>query len=176
MKSDGRVRIPDFPPRGRHARSGACAAESLSTSFLGEALLPAPDAGLRLARPAHDRDRPEAIGTEQHDLGPPDVLLGRIAVTDQSLQAAAVGRRFVWMCLQSNVAGGHRGQSRYSLASRRAGSCHRSAGTVYERTLMQGRQTRTSAARCVSPLRVARSLASVTRVAEEGGSHRCQLA
>ena len=150
MKSDGRVRFRGFPATWTACESGACAAESLSTSSLGEALLPAPDAGLRLARPAHDRDRPEAIGTEQHDLGPPACFW---AVLRSPIRASrrrrSAGETFG--CVSIERSGGHRGQSRYSLASRRAGSCHRSAGTVYERTLMQGRQTRTSAARCVSP-------------------------
>ena len=82
-------------PERRDARGPRLVAQETFAAFLGEALLPAPDAGLRLARPAHDRDRAEAVGAEQHDLGPPDVLLGRVAVADQRLQAAAVGGRDV---------------------------------------------------------------------------------
>ena len=60
-------------------------------ALLGEALLPAPDAGLGLAGPTHDLDGAEAVGREQHDLGSPDMLLRRVAVTDDRLQAAAIG-------------------------------------------------------------------------------------
>ena len=62
-------------------------------AFGGEALLPAPDAGLGLGRPPHDLDRAEPGGAEQHDLGAPDVLLGGVAVADQRLEAALVRMR-----------------------------------------------------------------------------------
>src|SRR5215213_6010849 len=51
-----------------------------SKDLLGEALLPAPDAGLRLARPAHDLDRADTVRRQQQDLGPPDMLLRAVAV------------------------------------------------------------------------------------------------
>jgi|GEM_PF-3987777 hypothetical protein len=40
---------------------------------------------------AHDLDSPDAIGTQQDDLGPPDVLLGRIAIPGQGHQALVIG-------------------------------------------------------------------------------------
>ena len=84
-----------FGPERRMRERPRLVAQETVAPFLGEALLPAPDAGLRLARPAHDRDRPEAVGAQQNDLGPPDVLLGRVAVPVERLQAAAVGGRDV---------------------------------------------------------------------------------
>ena len=74
----------------RDARRPRLVAQQAVDAFLGEALLPAPDAGLRLARPAHDLDGAEAVRRQQHDLGPPDMLLRAVAVTDDRLQAAAV--------------------------------------------------------------------------------------
>jgi hypothetical protein len=84
-------------PRGhlrserRDARGAGLVAQQAGDTLRGEALLPAPHAGLRLARPAHDRVGAEAIGAEQHDPGPPDVLLGGVAVRDQRLQTATLG-------------------------------------------------------------------------------------
>src|SRR3954447_9124347 len=62
----------------------------LSRKRLREALLPAPDAGLRLAGPAHDLGRAEAAGRKQHDFGPPGMLLRGVAVADDRFQAAAI--------------------------------------------------------------------------------------
>src|SRR4051794_20786501 len=45
--------------------------------LLHEALLPAPNAGLRFSRPAHDLIGANAIRAQQGDLSPPDVLVGR---------------------------------------------------------------------------------------------------
>ena len=84
-----------FGAERRDARGPRLVAQQAVEALLAEALLPAPDAGLRLARPAHDLVRAEAVGRQQHDLGPPDMLLGRVAVADQRLEAAAVGGRNV---------------------------------------------------------------------------------
>src|SRR5438067_9211086 len=73
---------------------GLVAQETFDTLF-GKALLPSPDAGLRLARPPHDLDRADAGRTEQHDLGSPDMLLGGVAVADQRVEAAMVRWRNV---------------------------------------------------------------------------------
>ena len=62
-------------------------------ALVHEALLPAPDAGLRLARLPHDRSRAETGGAEQHDLGSPDVLLGGVAIARHSLKAETFRRR-----------------------------------------------------------------------------------
>jgi hypothetical protein len=61
--------------------------------FGDEALLPAPDAGLRLAGLSHDRVRPDPLGAEQHDLRPPHVLLRGVAVLDQSSEPIDIGGR-----------------------------------------------------------------------------------
>ena len=78
-------------PSGLTREGPRLVAQEAVDPFFGEALLPAPDAGLRLAGPAHDLDRAEAVGREQHDLGPPDMLLRRVAVADDCLQTAAIG-------------------------------------------------------------------------------------
>ena len=77
----------------RNARRPRLVAQQPLDAFFGKALLRAPDAGLRLARPAHDLDRAEPVGAEQNDLGSPNVLLSRVVVADQHLQAAVVGWR-----------------------------------------------------------------------------------
>ena len=59
--------------------------------FRGKPLLPAPDAGLRLAGLTHNCIRARAAGAEQNDLGTPYVLLRSVAVLDQSQQPATVG-------------------------------------------------------------------------------------
>ena len=59
----------------------------------GEALLPAPDAGLGLAGLAHDRVRAEPFSAQQYDPGPPDVLLGGVPIVDQETKPIKIGRR-----------------------------------------------------------------------------------
>ena len=73
--------IPHLP--GSQHRSGTI------DPFRGEAFLP-PDAGLRLARPAHDLDGAKTVRRQQHDLGPSGMLLRDVAVTDDRPQAAAI--------------------------------------------------------------------------------------
>src|SRR6202453_1151580 len=62
-------------------------------AFGSEALLPAPDASLRLAGLSPDRVRPEPFGAEPHDLRPPHGLLRRVAVLDQSSEPIDIGGR-----------------------------------------------------------------------------------
>ena len=52
-----------------------------STPSSAVALLPAPDGCLGHAGFTHDRMRAQAIGAQQHDTGPPDVLLRRVPVS-----------------------------------------------------------------------------------------------
>src|SRR5215207_4654620 len=59
-------------------------------AVLGEAFLPTPDAGFGLARPAHDLGSAEVGSRQEHDRGPPDMLLVGVAVADDRLQTAAV--------------------------------------------------------------------------------------
>ena len=80
-------------PERRDARWPGLVAQKPLDAFLHEALLPAPDAGLGLGRSPHDLDRAGAIGAEQNNLGTPDMLLGRVPITQKRLQTAAVGER-----------------------------------------------------------------------------------
>ena len=57
--------------------------------FRGKPLLPAPDAGLRLAGLTHNCIRARAAGAEQNDLGTPYMLLRSVAVPNQSQQRSA---------------------------------------------------------------------------------------
>ena len=61
--------------------------------FVGETFLPAPDTSLRRARPAHDFVRAHAVGRQKHDLAPPNVLLRRVAIPDQSQKPKPIFRR-----------------------------------------------------------------------------------
>src|SRR6188472_4340208 len=78
--SKGRLLVIKVEPRSLRWEISS---KSNSAPVLESGTMPAPHAGLRLARPAHDCDCAEAVGAEQHDLGPPDVLLGRVAFADQ---------------------------------------------------------------------------------------------
>ena len=59
-------------------------------ALLHETLLPAPDASLGLAGPAHDLIRADAFRRQQDDLGSPRVLLRSIAVFDDGLKLLAI--------------------------------------------------------------------------------------
>ena len=50
------------------ARWPRLVAQKALETFRGEALLPAPDAGLGLGRLAHDRARAQALDRQEHDL------------------------------------------------------------------------------------------------------------
>lgn len=85
--------LTDLRPERRDARGARLVAQETLEAFGGEALLPAPHAGLRFAGLPHDLDGADAIGTQQDDLGAPDVLLRRIAISDERDQALAIARR-----------------------------------------------------------------------------------
>ena len=89
-RGQGHDPVDDLLAERRHPRRPGLVAQEAVDPFLREALLPAPDAGLRLAGPAHDLDRAEAAGRKQHDLGPPGMLLRGVAVADDRLEAAAI--------------------------------------------------------------------------------------
>ena len=74
--------------RGKSARAASCRAAAVDP-LGGEAFLPAPDTGLGLTGLTHDRVRPDPVGAEQYDLRPPNVLLRRVAVADQSAQPSS---------------------------------------------------------------------------------------
>src|ERR1700733_10342493 len=68
------------------ARGTRLVAQKALEALVGEAFLPAPDAGLGLAGVAHDRVRANAFGRHQRDLCSPDVLLRRVAIFNESSQ------------------------------------------------------------------------------------------
>ena len=76
-----------------NARGSRLVAQKAIDAFGGKALLPAPDAGLGLARASHDLGRADIIGAQQNDLGTPDMLLRRITICDQRPQTRAIRRR-----------------------------------------------------------------------------------
>ena len=95
---DGRVRqrqrhhaLGHFGAQGRDARRARFVTEKAIDAFLHEPLLPAPDPGLRLARPAHDLVRSDAVRAQKDDCRPPHMLLGGVAVPDHSFKTMAVG-------------------------------------------------------------------------------------
>ena len=77
-------------PERRDARRAGLVAQKALDALCREALLPAPDGGLALARPPHDRDRAEPVGRGEHDRGAPDVLLRAVAVRHDGFQPVAV--------------------------------------------------------------------------------------
>jgi len=79
-----------IPAERRDARRTRLVTQQALHALLHEALLPAPDTGLGLAGLAHDRVGADAIGAQQHDSCPPDVLLRRIAVPRHGLKPLAV--------------------------------------------------------------------------------------
>ena len=95
---DGRVRqrqrhhaLGDFGAQGRNARRARFVAEKTIDAFFHEPLLPAPHAGLRFARPAHDLMRSNAVRAQKDDGRPPHMFLGGAAVPDNPFKAKAVG-------------------------------------------------------------------------------------
>jgi hypothetical protein len=58
-----------------------------------KALLPAPDASLGLAGSPHDLIRPRAVGSEQDDLSPPNMLLYGVAILDESFKPMPIDWR-----------------------------------------------------------------------------------
>src|SRR5271168_4021076 len=75
------------------ARGTRFVAEQPVEPRLDKAFLPTPYAGLRLAGSPHDLVRANAVGRKQHDLGPPYVLLPRVAVTNQGFKPTNIGGR-----------------------------------------------------------------------------------
>ena len=74
------------------ARGPRLVAQQTVITFLHEALLPAPDTGLRFAGPTHDFIGADSIRAQQDDLGPPDMLVWRIAIPREHLQTAAISK------------------------------------------------------------------------------------
>ena len=62
-------------------------------AFFNEPFLPAPDASLGFAGSPHDLVRADTVGGEQDNLSSPDMLLRGVAIFDESLEPAPIGRR-----------------------------------------------------------------------------------
>ena len=95
---DGRVgqrqrrhALGHFRAQGRNARRARFVTEKTINAFFHEPFLPAPDAGLRLARPAHDLVGSDAVGTQEDDGRPPHMFLGGTAIPDHSFKTKALG-------------------------------------------------------------------------------------
>ena len=73
-------------------REGRSCRAAVRRSFLDKALLPAPNAGLRLGRAPHSRIRTDATGG-QIRFSPPDVLLRRVAVLNQGFEPTNMADR-----------------------------------------------------------------------------------
>ena len=83
----------DLGGQRRHPRGPGLVAQQAFDTLLHETFLPAPHAGLRRARPSHDCVHANTVGAQQHNLGPPDVLLRRVAIPADAVKALPVGQR-----------------------------------------------------------------------------------
>ena len=79
--------------QGLDARGTRLVAEQSVESLLDEAFLPAPNTGLGLASSPPNLIRADAIGGQQHDPRPPNVLLRRVAVLNQGFEPTNIGGR-----------------------------------------------------------------------------------
>ena len=83
--------LGDIGPQRRDARTPRLIAQEAVIPFLHEALLPAPDTGLRFAGPAHDLIGANTIRAQHNDLSPPDMFVEGVAIPHERLQTAAIG-------------------------------------------------------------------------------------
>ena len=91
--SQGNDAIDGLGRQRRNARgSGLVAGEPLDP-LMHKALLPAPDHGFALADRAGNGGRARAVGRQNNDPCPPDVLLRTVAIPDDRLQASPIRRR-----------------------------------------------------------------------------------
>jgi hypothetical protein len=91
--SQGNDTIDGLDRRRRNARgSGFVAGEPLDP-LMHKALLPAADHGFALADRAGNSGRARAVGSQNNDLRPPDVLLRTVAIPDDRLQVSPIRRR-----------------------------------------------------------------------------------
>jgi hypothetical protein len=82
--------LDDVRSQRRDARRPRLVAQETIISFLHEALLPAPDTGLRFAGPSHDLIGANTVRALQDNLGPPDMLVWGVAIPREHLQTAAI--------------------------------------------------------------------------------------
>ena len=77
----------------RDARGPRLVTQQPFKALRREAFLPAPDAGLGLARLSHDSIRAEPFSAQQNDPRSPSMLLERVTIADQGTEPIKVGRR-----------------------------------------------------------------------------------
>lgn len=82
--------LGDVRPERLDPGGARLVAQQAVDALVHEALLPAPHASFGDAGPTHDLSGADAIGAQQHDSRPPDVLLGRVPVAGQRLKAMPV--------------------------------------------------------------------------------------
>ena len=82
--------LGDVRAQLRDAGGPRLVAQKTLDTFLPEPFLPAPDGSFGRAGPAHDLVRAKPLGRKKHDLGPPDMLLWRVAVLQNRPQPLAV--------------------------------------------------------------------------------------
>src|SRR6476659_6333792 len=76
----------------RDARGPRLVVQEAVDAFLHEPFLPAPDAGLRLAGPAHDLVGANTVGARENDRRPPSVFLRGVTVPGDRFKSAAGAR------------------------------------------------------------------------------------
>src|SRR5665213_1943077 len=84
--------LSDVRSKGRDTRGARLVTQQAVVTLLHEAFLPAPDTGLRFARLAHDLVGADAGRAQQHDLGTPDMLMRRVAISRERSQTATISR------------------------------------------------------------------------------------
>jgi hypothetical protein len=95
-----------FRTERRNARWPRLFAQQSFEACRGEALVPAPHAGLGLAGLPHDLDGPGAVGAQQEDLGAPDALLRRIRSLKTVISRCdrLAKRRRIFLCACARLA------------------------------------------------------------------------
>src|SRR6202041_1830996 len=107
------------------ARGTRLVAEQPIEALLDKALLPAPNTGLGLSGSSHDRVRADAVGGQQHDFSPPNVLLRGVAILNDGSEPTGIGGRN-----GERFSSAHRADSpRQSAAGIPAGT--KSAGSIH---------------------------------------------
>ena len=76
--------------KGRDTRGACLVTQQAAVTFLHEAFLPTPDTGLRFAGLTHDLVGADAVRAQQHDLGTPDMLMRRVAISRERSQTATI--------------------------------------------------------------------------------------
>src|ERR1700720_2090870 len=89
----GVASVDNFPVERRYTGRAGLIAEQTTDALPHETLLPAPAAGLGLARRRHDGARSHPIGGQKNDAGAPHMLLGRVAVCGNRFKTLTAGRR-----------------------------------------------------------------------------------